>query len=251
MDQFKNEHESHDHSLSILNLLYEYDDFMDNLRTIVDMGCGAGMDSKWWATLYDREDPPNPHNYTVYGVDRNVEQVDPTFLDENPNLFLIRADIERVRLPKKADLIWCHDVFQSVINPLATLATWNQLMNVNGMLILSIPQHTNMRYNRLVTRSYSGCYYQHNLVGLMYMLAVNGFDCNDCFMQKQENDPWINIAVYKSQEPMDPATTTWHDLIKKELVSPSAANSIARHGYVKQEDLITRWLDKDFYFVKD
>ena len=48
MALFKNPEESHAHSLGILNLLPEYDTFLDSLTVIADMGCGAGLDARWW-----------------------------------------------------------------------------------------------------------------------------------------------------------------------------------------------------------
>jgi hypothetical protein len=57
MGPFKNSLESHAHSRTILDLLYEYDDFMDSITVVADMGCGDGQDMIWWNTLYNREDP--------------------------------------------------------------------------------------------------------------------------------------------------------------------------------------------------
>ena len=86
----------------------------------------------------------------------------------------------------------------------------------------------------------------------MYMLAVNGFDCKDAYFYRNPNDPWLYAAVYKSDiKPMDPKTTSWHDLADLNLISNSANESLTRYGYVKQEDLITVWLDKDFYRMKE
>jgi hypothetical protein len=45
--------------------------------------------------------------------------------------------MESYLLPRKVDLMWCHDSFQYVLNPLATLRHWNSMMNENGMLIIS------------------------------------------------------------------------------------------------------------------
>jgi trans-aconitate methyltransferase len=252
MDRFKNAYDSHQHSLETLNLLYEYDDFMDNLTVIADMGCGAGLDSEWWATLMDRDDDPKPHNYTVYAVDHNTSIIEPSVLSANPNIITVNGDFEYATLPKSVDLMWCHDAFQYALNPLATLGHWSKMMTVNGMLIISVPQFQGYQYNRMVTRSMSGCYYNHNVVSLMYMLAVNGFDCRDCFFVKNANNSWMTAAVYKSHlMPFNYATTSWHDLAEHDLISDSAILSLSRYGHVRQEDLITRWLDKDFYLVKD
>jgi len=84
------------------------------------------------------------------------------------------------------------------------------------------------------------------------MLAVNGFDCNDAYFLKEENDPWLHVAVYKSDvAPMDPKTTTWYQLAEKNLLNDSVVACLNKYGYVRQEELVTSWLDKDFYFPKE
>jgi hypothetical protein len=61
----------------------------------------------------------------------------------------------------------------------------------------------------------------------------------------------MNFAVYKNSEPSDPATTTWHDLVDQRVVNDSVANSLNKFGYVRQEDLIVNWLDRDWRFAKN
>lgn len=249
---FKNAYESHDHSRGILDLIYGYDSFLDSLSVVADFGCGAGLDTEWWATLETRDDPPEPRNYLVYAVDKNTSGVE-QHVRELPNVKIVQADFEdEYSIPRKIDLLWSHDAFQYCINPMQTLKRWNDQMNVNGMMILCVPQNVHYAYNRIHTNSYSGVYYNHNIVNLMYMLAVNGFDCRDAYFYKNSNDPWLYVAVYKSDiAPMDPRTTSWHDLAELKLINDSAIDSLTKHNYVKQEDLITVWLDKDFYRIKE
>ena len=127
MALFKNAHESHQHSLELLNMIYGYDSFLDNLSVIADMGCGAGFDAAWWATLQTRDDPPEPRNYKVYAVDKNINNIDQAILGFN-NVQVIQADIDITNntdlniTPEKVDLLWCHDTFQYVTNPLPSLA---------------------------------------------------------------------------------------------------------------------------------
>ena len=86
----------------------------------------------------------------------------------------------------------------------------------------------------------------------MYMLAVNGFDCKDAYFYRNANDPWLYAAVYKSDiAPMDPGSTSWYDLADRGLLNDSIVGSLTKHGYVKQEDLLTVWLDKDFYRMRE
>jgi hypothetical protein len=123
-------------------------------------------------------------------------------------------------------------------------------MTVNGMLLLSVPQHTGIEYDRHYSRGYSGCYFHYNPINLIYMLAVNGFDCRDAYLLKKFQDPWINMAVYKTDTtPMDPLTTTWYDLIDKNLLHPTIVDSVNANGYLKQEEICMPWLDKELYFI--
>jgi hypothetical protein len=250
MGQFKNAHESHEHSLETLDILYGYDSFLDSLEIVTDMGCGRGLDTNWWATLETRDDPPEPRNLLCYAVDKNIQSIDQSIL-ELENVRAIECDFENYKLPRKSDLIWCHDSFQHAINPLQTLAHWHSQMNVDGMLVIILKQNIAYEYNRLVHRGYNYQFYNYNLINLIYMLAVSGFDCRDAYVKKEENNPWLHVAVYKTDNaPMNPATTSWFDLADKNLLHDSILESLNKYSYVRQEDFVYPWLDKDFYRVR-
>lgn len=253
MAPFKNPEASHEHSLKILNLLYEYDSFLDSIETVADFGSGAGLDTLWWATLTTRDEPPEPRNYLTYAVDKNIKHLNKDLV-ALPNVKAIEADLDcaDVLIPRQVDFIWCHDVFQYITNPLSTLRTWNHQLHVDGMLMLVFPQYQYYSYNKINYESRSLCFYNHNIVNLMYMLAVNGFDCKDAYFKKDDNDPWIYAAVYKSDiEPMDPKVTTWETLIENNLVNDSVNLCLQKYGYIKQDNLLTKWLDKGLYRLKE
>jgi SAM-dependent methyltransferase len=237
------------HSLNILNLIRQYDTFLESLKIVADMGCGSGDDTDWWATLINNDDPPQPYNFAVYAVD-----CDPSKLAQVPNRknihkFNSSYDVKNL-FPVTVDFIWAYDSLQYSTNPLHTLRMWNSYMNTNGMLALTVPQHTGIEYHRYYSRGYNGCIYHYTPIMLIYMLAVNGFDCRDAYLLKQFQDPWIQIAVYKSDvAPMDPATTSWFDLIDKQLLHPSIVNSINSNGFLKQEEIVMPWLNKELYFI--
>lgn len=248
MGLFKNTEASYQHTQFIRDLLYQYDSFLDSLEVIADFGCGPGLDIEWWAKLETRDDPPEPRNYLCYAVDKNIKQIKPHIL-ELPNIKAIECNLEDDRfIPRQIDLVWCHDVFQYITNPIYTLSNWNEMINENGMLILSVPQSNFFSYNRPQNISYNGWYFNHNIVNLMYMLAVNGFDCRDAYFYKEPNTMWLHVAVYKSQiPPMNPKTSTWFDIVEANLVNDSVAECLNQYGYVKQDSIITTWLDKDNY----
>lgn len=249
-DTFKNKYESHEHSLRILELLSLYDDFMDSLTVIADMGCGSGLDIEWWANSMTRDDEPQPHNYVCYAVDRDIKQLEKDLPD---NVHPVEGDYNQEHIvPRQIDLLWSHDSFQYSVNPMNTLKVWNESMTEGGMLVLTVPQCSSYEYNRFMNRVYDGCFFNYNVGGLVYMLAVNGFDCKDAYFYKAPHDPWIHAAVYKSGiAPMDPTKTRWYDLIDKGLVSDSIAASINKYGHLRQEDIIYSWLDREYYFIQD
>ena len=253
MSLFKHSQASFQHTQFIRDLLYQYDSFLDSLEVVADFGCGEGLDLEWWATLETRDDPPEPRNYLCYAVDKNVKQIQKEVVNL-PNVKLVEANLEDPDrfIPRQIDLVWCHDVFQYITNPVYTLRQWNEMMSINGMLIMSVPQAVHYEHNRLNHNSYNGWYFNHNVVNLMYMLAVNGFDCRDAYFYKDINDMWLHAAVYKSDiPPMDPQTTTWHDLVDADLVNESVKQCINRFGYVKQDSILTTWLNKDYYRIRE
>ena len=237
------------HNLRTLNLLNGYDTFLESLRTICDMGCGTGGDITWWAMLESKDDPPEPYNYNCFAVDKDAYKLSQVPDLENINK-ITRDFTDRQIIPVSVDLMWSHDSLQYSHNPIETLRFWNEQMTVNGMLVLHIPQSSGVENNRYYSRTYNNCYYNYTPTNLMYMLAVNGFDCRDAYLLKQFNDPWIQMAVYKSDiEPMDPKTTTWFDLADKNLLHPSVVQSINKHGFLAQEEIIMPWLDKENYYI--
>jgi hypothetical protein len=235
--------------MGILETIRQYDTFLESLKHIAIMGCGASPDVEWWATLENNDDPPEPYNFNCFAVD-----IDGSKLAQLPNLKNINKVAEdfskQPLFPVSIDLMWAHDCFQYSTNPLQTLKHWNEAMTVNGMLLISVPTHSGIEYNHYYSRGYSKCYFHYTPVSLIYMLAVNGFDCRDAYLLKKFNDPWIDMAVYKTDvPPMDPATTTWFDLADKNLLSPSMVSSINTNGYLKQEEILMPWLDKELYFI--
>lgn len=245
MDRFSREVDSYEHSLSILELIYEYDSFLDNLEVICDMGCGVGQEVKWWATLETRDDPPEPRNYKVYAVDIK-DRLDPD-VRALPNVIPIERNFEESIIPVSVDLMWCHDAFQYAIDPIGTLKTWNSQMSQNGMLVMSVPLTVTLMNNRPTGKVYDHMYYCHTLPNLIYMLAVNGFDCRDAYFMKSPNSNWLHLAVYKSTDPMDPRTTRLFDLADKNLLHDSVVYSLNKYGHLRQDDIIYPWLDKDFH----
>jgi SAM-dependent methyltransferase len=248
MALFKNAYDSHQHSLNILNLIYGYDSFLDNILTVADMGCGQGLDSYWWGNLETRDDPPEPRNYIVYAVDKDIGRLEPEVL-ATKNIIPIEGDFEERLLPRDVDIIWAHDSFQYARDPFKCLATWKRSMNINGMLIMAVPQTTYLLNNRLVVANHSHQYYSHNILSLIYMLAISGFDCNDAYFYRVDNSPWLYAAVYATEN--DPITeqVSWYELAEKGLINDYLAKSVNKYGHARLDDLVVQWLDRGLYQI--
>lgn len=251
MALFKNAHDSHRHSMEMLDMIYGYDSFLDNISTVADMGCGHGLDTEWWATLYTRDDPPEPRNFLVYAVDQNIDNIDADLLAANPNIVPIKGNFEDRIIPRQVDIIWSHDSLQYARDPLSTLKVWKNTLNVNGMLMLVVPQTTYIQHNRLIVSNHSHQYYSYNILNLMYLLALSGFDTRDAYFYRKENSPWLYAGVYASD--YDPVSdhASWYDLVERNLVNESVAASVHKFGYARLEDVVVQWFDKSLYQISN
>lgn len=242
--RFANSAASHAHSLETLNLLYEYDDFMASIATMVDLGCGEGRDLEWWATRTTREEIPVPLNINCVGIDINVDDLLPV---KYPNVKYKKLDFEgtlNMQPGSAYDVMWCHDAFQYALNPTQTLTKWWHLATEGTMLAITVPRTIGYRHNveNFVQQDYA--YYHHTLVSLIHMLSVTGWDCRAGFFHQSETSPWIQAVVYRSsQEPKDIRKTSMYDLVESKLLPETAEKSIMAHGYLRQQDLTLPWLD--------
>jgi SAM-dependent methyltransferase len=235
--------DSHRHSLQVLNALYEYDDFMESIATVADLGCGTGEDLEWWATRTTRDDSPRPLNIQCQGID--LLDLLPV-AKKHANITYQRTDFEgKINSPEKGfDILWCHDAFQCCVNPVQTLSNWWHITSAGGMLAISVPQTVLIHRGRMAYHLDTGCLYHHTMVSLIHMLAMSGWDCRSGFFLQRSADPWIHAIVYKSSHaPMNPKTTTWHLLSELELLPESADRGIYAHGHLRQQDLILPWLN--------
>jgi hypothetical protein len=247
MAQFNNAHQSHAHSLQVLNLLREHDSFMESISSMADMGAGNCLDTLWWCNATTRDEPSEALNLKCFAVDRQPMRVD---FDLPKNFTYVQRDFEKACLPTPVDVIWCHDAFQYAINPIETLGVFNQQMNLNGLLYLGIPMQTNHEFGRWHSVARNFEYYNHTFLNIVYMLAINGFDVKDAYFRKAIDDPWLHVAVFKnSDELLDPSTIGWFDLVERGLLHESLVQSLRQYGHVRQQDALYTWLDKALYRI--
>ena len=244
MDLFKSGKESHTHSMEIIDLLYDHDDFMDSIKSILDAGCGDGDDIMWWANSITRDEKPTRHNYRCVAMDKNLQR----FLRNKnipSNLHSLEGDFETDAISRPVDLVWCHNSLQYVENPAAALRNFNKYLTPGGVLILSVPQTVNIEDNRWSSKCFPGQPFSFTISNLIYMLACAGFDCKDGLFMKKADDPWLNVMVYKSEhKPIKTTDTNWYELVDRKLLPASADAAVMRFGNLSQADLITRWIDQ-------
>ena len=235
--------DSHQHSLETLNQLFEYDDFMASIRTMIDLGCGIGDDLEWWATRTTRDNDPIPLDIKCVGVD--LQENLPVAQKHKNITYQLKNFEDDIHPPKEGfDVLWCHDAFQYARNPIQTLSNWWHITSPGGMLSLTIPVTQQIHRRQLSYVLPNGSYYHHTLVSLMYMLATTGWDCGAGFFKQTPTEPWIHAIVYRSEHaPQDPRTTDWHKLVELDLLPKSAAKSIYAHSALRQQDLVVPWVD--------
>jgi ubiquinone/menaquinone biosynthesis C-methylase UbiE len=241
--KFKKTTDSHNHSLETLNQLYEYDDFMYSIKTVVDLGCGYGDDVEWWATRTTRDDSKEPLNIQCTGIDLTDKF---SLTKTYSNIAYQQCNFEEViGAPDGGfDILWCHDAFQYAITPVHTLSRWWEIASTGGMLYICVPITQRIHQRQLDYSLSSGSYYHYSMVNLMYMLATAGWDCNSGFFKQAPNDLWLHAVVYKSnQAPLEPKTASWYQLAELNLLPESAVASINAHGQLRQQDLIVPWID--------
>jgi hypothetical protein len=242
---FANPNKSHEHSLKTLNLMYGYDDFMESIGTVADLGCGDQLlDLEWWVTRATRDDNPIPLNIQGTAVDKDTPS------RQIQNIVFSKHDLHTFNQTKrKFDILWCHDTFQYLAHPYQALKSWRDIADKDSMLVLILPQTVNIEYNVQEFNLQLGHCYHYTMTSLIYMLAVNGWDCAGGFFKKDPEDPWLHAIVYKSEhEPVEPGTS-WYHLCEKGLLPETAANSVNKYGYVKQSDLVLPWLDKSLTWM--
>lgn len=242
LPSFESHNHSHQHSLATLELLEEFTSFMESIDTVVDMGCGYGHDVFWWATRRDPEPPHVPRNYNVIGVDNTVSRQNPN-LANCANVEIKVADFETVDLPAgTVDLLWCHNSFHFVKNPLATLQHWNSLISNGGFIYLCLPYTVNRHYNQFSGKTQSHSFFHYMPSNIIYMLACAGFDLSDSRFVKFDGDVFFHIAGYKDTSKVN-YNLTWYELAETGRLPSSLCSTIQRKGYVDDYELVGEWFN--------
>jgi len=246
---FNSEQESHEHSLQTLEQLNEHYEFKVSVKNVLDIGCGKDLlDLKYWASMtdeFDEDNPGRPLNIDCVGLDK----IDISETSEK-NIKLRKHDFNLEHgfgeFKDNFDVVWCHDVMQFSWNPLWFLNNVNRVTNNGGMLYLCVPSTINVLYNQFENYTYSGQFSTFTMTQLIYMLALNGYDCKDYYIKKEPYVDLLEVITYKISDPLD-YNTSWYDLLEKDLLTPNMNEIVNKKGYLTNQGLVTIWLDGQVY----
>lgn len=240
---FTSQEQAFQHSKKhILDLFYEHDDFMESIGRVVDLGCDTeALNMLWFANATTRDVQQLPLNIKCVGQSA-IDKIN----IKHKGISLQKGSPESLDTTKKKfDVLYCHDTLHFITNPYQALHNWWHIANKDAMLVIAVKQTTNVEFNMLEYNMQMNYKHHYTVPMLLYMLAVNGWDCNGGFFKKEIGDPWIYAVVYRSDvEPMDPETTNLYKLIQEtDLLPGVAAKSIEKYGMLRQKDLVLPWLD--------
>lgn len=250
MSSFGSPHEKHEHSFkNVLSYMYEYDDFMDSVGRVIDLGCDVeATDMLWWANATTRDETQTPLGIKCVGVN-TFEKLNV----KHSSISYQNHDIESLnRVKRTFDIVWCYDQLQYLLNPYQALSNWWHIAEKDAMLVIAVPQTVNTEYHIQEYNLSLGHKYHYTMPQLIYMLAVSGWDCRSGFFKKTPGDPWLYAIVYKSNvEPMDPKETNIYKLVEEtELLPQCAVDGIHKYGKLRQRDLVLPWLDKNLMVME-
>lgn len=228
-------------SLQTLTLLDQRTDFMDSLSVIADMGCGKGNDAAAWADRVDENG--KPRKLFVFAVDK-ILQIDNH--NRRQNVRAVKEDFSNTTIAKnRVDVLWCYNSFQYATEPVKTLRHWYDIMSENGLLYIAIPQSNYIDdLSRWQMINQSGCFWPHNIVSLIYLLAACGFDCREGHFKQRRHDQMIHLCAYKSPyKPMSLDDANLYKLDELKLLPLTISKCIEKYGAIKHEFLQLEWID--------
>lgn len=242
---FTSQEQAFQHSKKhILDLFYQYDDFMESIGRVIDLGCDTeAFNMLWFANATTRDGQELPLNIKCVGQ----SDIDKLLVKHNSISFQKGAPEMLSKTKKKFDILYCYDTLPFIVDPYQALRNWWNIANKDAMLVIAVKQTTNVEFNVLEYNTQMNYKHHYTVPILLYMLAVNGWDCKGGFFKKAIDDPWIYAVVYRSDiKPMNPQTTNLYNLIEDtELLPDVAVKSIEKYGMIRQKDLVLPWPDSN------
>jgi len=238
---------SHEHSLLTLNLLDQFDDFKVSIKHMADFGCGKGLDLEFWANMHtwDEEgDPGRKLNFNCVGFDLHAENNVPSRKNIKYKNYDFNKNDTIWSVP--FDVVWCHNVMQTIYSPIEFLGKVNKAMATGSMLYLCVPSTVSMYQNRFQNYTPSQHFNTFTVSQILYLLALNGFDVKDFYLQKEHFTDIIEVLTYKEREPLD-YNTSWYELADMDILNDNIKELVLRNNILSDQGLVTKWLDGTTY----
>jgi SAM-dependent methyltransferase len=233
------------HARKFLEELYQHPDLMLSINTVLDIECGTGIDSDWWATRvnYDEKNP-KPLNIDVTATSR-INHISKDLLDyDNITYKQSTKEFWEVVDGTKFDVVWCHSVLHKFTNFYEALLNINTLQETDGMLCVTVPKISNIFYNEPDYRLYPDCHTDINIVNLIYGLSLAGYDCRDAYFLQEKNSNLINAVVYKNSDvTYNVNEVTPYDLMEMDRLPAGMVQQLNKFGYISNKNLLLSWLD--------
>lgn len=238
---------SHEHSLLTLNLLDQFDDFKISIKHMADFGCGKGLDLEFWANMHTWDEEGNPGrklNFNCVGFDLHAEDNVPS----RKNIKYKNHDFNKndTIWSVPFDVVWCHNVMQTIYSPVEFLGKVNKAMATGSMLYLCVPSTVSMYQNRFQNYTPSQHFNTFTVSQILYLLALNGFDVKDFYLQKEHFTDIIEVLTYKEREPFD-YKTSWYELADMDILNDNIKELVLKNNILSDQGLITKWLDGTTY----
>jgi hypothetical protein len=81
---------------------------------------------------------------------------------------------------------------------------------------------------------------------IIYLLALNGFDVNDFYLQKEKFIDIIQVVTYKEREPL-PYSTSWYEMVDMGILNDNIKEIVLQNNILSDQGLVTKWLDGTVY----
>lgn len=150
---------------------------IDGIKTVLDVGSGAGIHSKIM----------EENGKKVTAIDYGKSSV----FQETPNIRQIIADFNEYEFQEQFDCVWCCHILEHQLNPNLFLRKVHSLVKENGYVAITVPPLKQMIVGGHVTLWNAGL--------LLYHLVLAGFDCSHAHVKSYG----YNVSVIVQKHTID------------------------------------------------
>lgn len=235
--------QSHEHSLATLQVLDQFDDFKASIKTMADFGCGKGLDLEYWANMQENLEDGTKGRYLDFncvGLDLTAEKNKPS--RKNITYRNVDLNVSERYWSIPFDIVWCHNVMQYLHSPVEFLGNVNRNMSQGGMLYLCVPSTVNVLHHMFQNYTPSNHLNTFTVTQLIYLLALNGFDVKEYYLQKRKHEDIIQALVYKEREPL-PYNTSWYEMVDMDILNDDIRKLVLSNNLLSDQGLVHTWVD--------